>query len=301
MPSAWCVGSISGLMALAGCCLSTTESSGSSGAGSSSGTSTGPSTGTSTGTSTTGGSSTGGPTGPFFGEIEAETLTPEGALTSAVFTAKFMPTAEWPACRSDLVPETPPGSCCFVPPAPATTGLSAGTLQAVIAIDDGGPQGPRIEFDGDGGFYLAPFEAGLGGLAGVSATGAVVPAFMETFSLLKGPNPVLTPDLSQLSTLSTSQDWTVPLTPSELEFFFYDRVIVDSPDVGQIICETNDEGALLPALVVPAALLGNFSGHTGTVTIYRDDYAVVDAGALVLGVRLGAGIRTADNAVTFTP
>jgi hypothetical protein len=37
------------------------------------------------------------------------------------------------------------------------------------------------------------------------------------------------------------------------------------------------------------------------VPIYGDDYALVEAGALVVGIRLGSGMSTAPNAVMFTP
>ncbi len=298
--------SFSGWMALAGCCLETTGTETATGTGIATGSGTGRATGTTSGSST-GGSSTGAPNGPFFGEIEAETLTTfepgsDAGGSVSFFAARFLPSNTWPDCRSDQNPSVAAGSCCFAPPT-TSPGLSAGTLHAIVAIDDGGPQGPEVAFDEDGGVYLSTFQnsPGSASLAGASATGDVVPAFTASGFLFQGNAPVLTPDLGEMTTLSTRQDWTVPLTPSEFEFEFQDRVIVDSEDVGRIICETDDEGVLRPALVVPASLLGPFSGHTGTVTIYRDDYDLVDAGAVVLGIRLGSGIRTAANAVSFTP
>jgi hypothetical protein len=176
-------------------------------------------------------------------------------------------------------------------------------LVALLGFNNGGSFA-EISFDEeDGGVYLTTidnaFAEGLGGQVQVSGTGDVVPAFMDVAPVFQGPL-LQAPDLGALSTLSTSQDWSPQLTPSNSPC--NDRVIIDSPDVGQILCELNDTGqSTTPALVVPAALLGNFSGHTGTVTIYRDDYELVDVGALVLGMRLGSGIRTETNSVTFTP
>jgi hypothetical protein len=171
----------------------------------------------------------------------------------------------------------------------------------------------RIAFDADGGNYGAMPSFGLvsgigidqlvavGWTGGVVAP-SVVPAFNTELNLTKGPVPVLTPDLSELSILSTTKDWTVPLMASQIDAGFEDRVIIDSDEIGHIICETHDEGtALTPRLVVQASLLANFRGHTGTVKVYRDDYTLVDAGALLVGIRLGAGSGTATNAVSFTP
>lgn len=137
----------------------------------------------------------------------------------------------------------------------------------------------------------------------LSASGDVVPAFDLPGSRLQGPAPVLMPDLGQLTSLSTSQDWTVPLVPSQLEYAFVDRLMIQSPDVtGVIVCATFDEGVLNPPLVVPAALLSPFSGHQGTVSIYRDDdRGPIDAGAVFVDYRVGVGVQTGANAVSFTP
>jgi hypothetical protein len=92
------------------------------------------------------------------------------------------------------------------------------------------------------------------------------------------------------------------LTASEWEYLFVDRAIIEADGVGRIICQTFDEGTLMPALVVPASLLARFDGLQGTVTVTRDGYPQwVDAGAVLLGLRLGVGAQTEANGVSFAP
>ncbi len=241
--------------------------------------------------------------GLFSGAVAVETLTvltpgTDGGATRSFLAGKFLPSIESPPCDVDA------GPCCFYPMSTPAAGLSAGILTLAAALDDGGTGTVVVPFDPDGGSYQADTFAPINAewLSFLSASGDVVPAFGIETTRLQGPVPVLTPGLDQLSTLSTGQDWVVPLVPSELEYLFSDRVIVEADGVGLIVCQTADEGALNPPLVVSASLLANFSGHQGTVTIYRDDDpGAIDAGAVLLDYRVGIGIQTPTDGVSFTP
>ena len=302
-----------------GCCLETITSFASNTTGGSSvGTTTG--TGTSSGgASSSGGSSTGGnSTGaPFFiGAVEAETITtvdPNGTDEPLIFSVsgQFLPASEWPACTSDSL-VTQGNACCFGAGTTTAPGVSAGLLTLTVGMeppsDGGGAQGSQTEllFDANSDVYdsegeVIPSDAGPW-FSTLWASGDVVPAFTVSTNAFPPPAPIVDAGLNALQTLSTSQDWAVPLTPSEFEFLFYDRVILEVDGVGSIICQVTDEAAFRPPLIVPAALLANFAGHSGTVSIYRDEYSgLADAGSLLVGFRTGVGIRTSPGAVSFTP
>ena len=258
-------------------------------------------------------------TSAFVGAFEAETVTtviPDGGDEPPIFSlnGQFLPGNEWPSCSSEsVVAQTDP--CCFAAGTETVPSLSAGTLQGELDVRDSvgatAESGFSLVFNADAGGYHSESPIPAVGLewfaTTLSAKGDVVSAFsvsldgvdpLETLP----PEPVVTPDLGQLGTLLTSQDWAVPLTPSQLEILFHDRLILEVDGVGSIICQVTDEAALNPPLVVPAALLANFSGHSGTVSIYRDEYTgFIDAGALLVGFRSGVGIRTSPGVVSFTP
>ncbi len=302
-----------------GCCLESVSGSARNSTGE-------PSVGATTGSGTAGGGTSSGgasssgaiSTGAsfFVGAVEVETLTTIDPNSSAEppilsMNGQFLPASEWPSCTSDslVVQEN---ACCFAAGTSTVPGLSAGALTLTLGVeppsDGGGAQGSQetFLFNGKSGVYdsegeIIPADAGPW-FSTLWASGDVVPAFNVSIDGFPPPEPVVTPSLGQLGSLSTSQDWTIPLTPSELEFQFHDRVILEVDGVGSIICEVTDEGAFNPPLVVPAAQLANFTGHMGTVSIHRDEYTgLADAGSLLIGFRNGVAIRTSPGAVSFTP
>jgi hypothetical protein len=197
--------------------------------------------------------------------------------------------------------------CCSYGYGIASPGLSAGPITVSFPLDDGGIEQTGVAFNPAAGVYDSdisiPLSGGLGWVSDLAASGDVVPAFDISEEHLQGPAPVLMPDLSELTSLSTGQNWTVPLVPSPLEYGFIDRLIITSTDVlSVIVCQTNDEASLVPPLVVAASLLAPFNGHQGTIAIYRDDdQGWFDAGAVSIDYRVGIGVQTAVNAVSFTP
>jgi hypothetical protein len=294
-----------------GCCFETTSgrsfdtSSGGSGTGSGTGGVAGASSSSagSSGTSSTGTGTTGF-SGPFLGSIAVERLAseddPDGGITT--LQGQFVMASDWPTCTPDtLLFDSGKVSCCFQPSGAAPLTPSAGTLKVLVPLDDGGVSSlwvsPLLGGTYDGQVPSGPWFSGL------AASGGDVPAFEIDALGLQGPTPALTPPLAALTSLSTTQEWNVPLTPSELEYSFRDTVELEADGVGSVYCVTFDEGALSPPLVVPAGMLANLAGHSGTVTVTRDDYrGLMDAGPQVqLGFRVGVRVQTAVGGVAFAP
>jgi hypothetical protein len=245
--------------------------------------------------------------GPFTGSVAIETLTrlmpgTDGGTSRTSLEGRFQPSSQW--LQAECIIDA--GVCCSSSVGLPNRGLSAGIITVSFPLADGGVEQTSVDFDPDAGAYDSdisiPLSNGFGWVSDLSASGEVVPAFDIPDEHLQGPAPVLMPDLSELMSLSTGQDWTVPLVPSPLEYGFIDTLIIEGADGTIISCQTNDEGSLIPPLVVAESLLAPLQGQKGTIYIYRDDYrGGLDAGGVNIDYRVGIGVMTGFNAISFTP